>query len=487
MGLTKIGVVGLLGLLGLVTLPMMCTPAEQSSADVQLLAAGVCVYGWPSVPRAAATIHAAQPDAPLTESQWERWAPSASTNVASVSFRDASNEQVDQVLTAAVTDILARNDQMLVAVPTEWVLGEIPADNDPAWTAPLPDGRVPTEYISNWLNLYAVDPSVLAAAEAAGVQDCASEGRLYQTCVSDAEIDVVLATIRHMESGGNYQAQSPNASASGAYQFIDATWARYGGYAHAKDAPPAVQDAKARELVLWIFDHYDHQVATIPVIWYLPAAYGNERLMDTVPAGNRLTPRQYQARWLDRYRIEAAAAGVELNPCGAVSTPDGEFALPLPRSVLTADKLIRPHHDYPAIDIAVPVGTQIYAPVTGTVVAVFHTTTTWYEPAGGHCTVGECSKCGIGVHIRNVAGWEWSLCHMSRNDLRVGQHVTAGEAIGLTGNTGHSSGPHLHYGIRNPAGVSLCPQQLLLAMLNGGAMRALADMDADLGCVAGRR
>jgi len=480
MGLTKLGLAAGLSLLALTMVPMMCTPAD-GTADTQLLAAGVCVYGWPSIPRAVATIHAAHPAEPFTDVQWERWAPAADIHPGETPLGQASDDQIDQALTAAVTDVLGRNQQLLVAVPTEWILGAIPADDDPAWTTALDGGTLPTDYITNWLNLYAVDPGVLAAAEAAGVQDCASEGRLYQTCANPEQLDVVLATIRHMESGGNYQAQAANATASGAYQFVDGTWANYGGYARAKDAPPAVQDAKAREHVRLIFERYDNEVATVPVVWYLPAGYGNDELMDTVPAGNTLTPRQYQARWLDRYRIEADAAGVELTPCGGVTNPDGEFALPLPREVLTPDMLIRPHHDYPAIDIGVPVGTQLFAPVTGTVVAVSNTTTTWYEPRGGRCTVGECSKCGVGVRIENPAGWQWSMCHMSRNDLALGQQVTAGEPIGLSGNTGHSSGPHLHYGIRNPSGVSVCPQQLLMGIFVGTELLELAQLSTD-GC-----
>lgn len=46
------------------------------------------------------------------------------------------------------------------------------------------------------------------------------------------------------ESGGNITAQNPTSTASGKYQFLDSTWAGYGGYARAKDAPESVQDEK---------------------------------------------------------------------------------------------------------------------------------------------------------------------------------------------------------------------------------------------------
>lgn len=288
-------------------------------------------------------------------------------------------------------------------------------------------------------------------------------GRAIAAC---GDVSRVLDTIRTLESGGDYTAKAAHASASGAYQIIDSTWAAWSvdagittPYAHASDAPPDVQDAVAGYHVRLILDLY-HDVSYVPLVWYYPAAIGNPVLMDSVPApeaGNTLTPRQYQTRWMDVYNSKAADGTIV---CGPLSD-DGQWSLPLDRSLLEANPagVNAPHHDYPAWDFGVPVGTPVYAVHAGTVTHV----STWT----GNCYADESTcieKCGTGITIQDDTGAHWIYCHASRLDVATGDHVAAGQEIMRSGNTGHSSGPHLHLGIR-VNGVDVCPQPLLLALL----------------------
>jgi hypothetical protein len=122
--------------------------------------------------------------------------------------------------------------------------------------------------------------------------------------ITEAQIDYVLATIRHIESRDTYAIPPNKARASGAYQYIPSTWANYGGYPEAYLAPPAVQDERAAGDVRNILLKWNWDVSMVPIIWYFPAASRDPTLLDQVPRpefGNRFTIRQYQEKWMAQF------------------------------------------------------------------------------------------------------------------------------------------------------------------------------------------
>lgn len=80
------------------------------------------------------------------------------------------------------------------------------------------------------------------------------------------------------------------------------------------------------------------------------------------------------------------------------------------------------------MDFSANIGTPIYATGNGTVTKA-----------------GWQSGYGRVVIINHGYGYETLYAHMNKINVRVGQKVTRGEVIGEVGNTGKSTGPHLHY------------------------------------------
>ncbi|GAB2737228.1 M23 family metallopeptidase [Streptomyces bullii] len=87
-------------------------------------------------------------------------------------------------------------------------------------------------------------------------------------------------------------------------------------------------------------------------------------------------------------------------------------------------------------DFAVPSGTPVLAVHDGTVVK-----------AGGN-GAGDGPAYGYAVVIKHGNGTYSQYAHLSRIDVKIGQTVKTGQKIALSGNTGNSSGPHLHFEIR---------------------------------------
>lgn len=88
------------------------------------------------------------------------------------------------------------------------------------------------------------------------------------------------------------------------------------------------------------------------------------------------------------------------------------------------------HH--PGQDFTAPIGTEIYATGNGKVIKTVK------------------KKFGYGYHVivDHGYGYQTLYGHMSKITVRPGQKVKRGDVVGLLGNTGTSTGPHLHYEVR---------------------------------------
>ena len=99
-----------------------------------------------------------------------------------------------------------------------------------------------------------------------------------------------------------------------------------------------------------------------------------------------------------------------------------------------------PKAPHSGMDIAVPQGTPVKAPADGII--------TFARP--------DLYLTGGTVLLDHGFGLSSNFLHLSRIDVKVGEHVHQGEVIGLAGMTGRATGPHVHWGF-NWFGVRLDP------------------------------
>jgi LysM repeat protein len=111
----------------------------------------------------------------------------------------------------------------------------------------------------------------------------------------------------------------------------------------------------------------------------------------------------------------------------------GYYANPLPAGHKTQGI-----HGNNGIDLGAPIGTPIYAAAEGTViVSKFRTLSNpWFGGYGNY------------VIIEHPNGTQTLYGHMSAVYVAVGAHVDKSQPIGEVGNTGKSTGPHLHFEVR---------------------------------------
>jgi murein DD-endopeptidase MepM/ murein hydrolase activator NlpD len=101
--------------------------------------------------------------------------------------------------------------------------------------------------------------------------------------------------------------------------------------------------------------------------------------------------------------------------------------------------------NHTGIDLGAPEGTPIPAAGDGVVIAA--------GPRGGY---------GNAIELRHPDGSTTLYAHASEVDVTPGEHVQEGETLGLVGQTGRTTGPHLHLEVRR-GGHVLNPGQVLKA------------------------
>ncbi len=97
------------------------------------------------------------------------------------------------------------------------------------------------------------------------------------------------------------------------------------------------------------------------------------------------------------------------------------------------------------IDIKGQIGDPVICPFDGIVKSIS------YDDVNGNL-----------LKIFHVDGWETIYAHLSKIFVILGEHVAQGEQIAAVGATGRVTGPHLHFGVKDPSGNFVDPLNFII-------------------------
>lgn len=125
----------------------------------------------------------------------------------------------------------------------------------------------------------------------------------------------------------------------------------------------------------------------------------------------------------------AVAIPIKTSGVGSTVAVSGSFVNPAPGT-----KKTQGIHGYNGVDLGGPVGTTVRAAATGEVIVA--KASGWNGGYGNY------------IVIKHANGTQTLYGHLSRVDVVMGEKVTQAETIGAVGNSGKSTGPHLHFEVR---------------------------------------
>ena len=220
----------------------------------------------------------------------------------------------------------------------------------------------------------------------------------------------------------------------------------------AADAASAIDYASEMQLELRLMQERNDQIfrqleeaMTVSVEpldeMFRAAGMNPESLIDQVRrgysgTGGPLTPIQFSTRGQepdpDALRANAILTAMDRINLYRIAAEKAPFSIPVKANFrFTSGFGQRWGRMHYGTDLAGPIGTPIYATADGVV-----------THAGWSTGYGRLIK------IQHDFGIETRYAHLNAMDVTVGQRVSRGERIGAMGNSGRSTGPHLHYEVR---------------------------------------
>lgn len=118
--------------------------------------------------------------------------------------------------------------------------------------------------------------------------------------------------------------------------------------------------------------------------------------------------------------------------------------------------------NHQGIDIAVPIGTSVLSAAAGTVSKV-----TYNASRGNY------------VEVTHSNGFTTIYQHLSKANVKVGDTVTQGQTIALSGNTGVSSGAHLHFEVKQN-GNAVNPLTLNMSTSGGQSFESITETNENI-------